>query len=97
MSENREKWSRQWVSSWGKHTQAQNWDSFFQDWPDGVIAVATYITDAQVVYHHQDYVGPPAHLLRCDITSYYQEQGEKKMCQQGGPSDERFNTEMEFD
>lgn len=49
------------------------------DWPDGIITVASYITDAQVVHHHQDKVGLPVHLLPCDITPCYQEQ-EEKMC-----------------
>lgn len=53
--------------------------------PDGIITVAPYITDTQVVHHHQNEVGLPVHLLPCDITPCCQEQGDKKRCQLGGP------------
>lgn len=65
-----------------------------RDWPDGIITVASYITDAQVVHHHEDKVGLPAQLLPCDITPCCQEQGEEKMRQQGGPWGKRLNQQQ---
>lgn len=44
------------------------------DWPDSVVTVASDITDAQVVHHHQHKVGPSGGLIPADVTPHQQEQ-----------------------
>lgn len=56
-----------------------------EDWPDGIITVASYITDAQVIHHHKNKVGLPALHYLCDITHCQQEQGPNGRYQQTGP------------
>lgn len=48
------------------------------DWPDSVVTVAAYITDAQVVHHHQHKVGPSDGLIPADVTPHQQEQTDNK-------------------
>lgn len=46
----------------------------YSDWPDSVVAVATHITDAQVVHHHQHKVGPSDGRVLAAITPHQQQQ-----------------------
>lgn len=69
----------------GEQTRKRQRETYLErDQPDGVVSVASDITDTQVVHHHQDKVGLPARLLPLDVPPCHQEQGEK-MYQQGGP------------
>lgn len=56
------------------HIQS-DWQHICLVLPDGIITIAPYITDTQVIHHHQDNVGLPVHLFPRDISSCCQEQG----------------------
>lgn len=71
------------IKSGNQGTRSSKW--WAEDWPDGIITVASYITDAQVIHHHKNKVGLPALHYPCDITHCQQEQGHKGLYQQMGP------------
>lgn len=60
------------------------------DWPDGVVTVAAYITDAQVVHHHQHKVGPSGGLIPAAVTPHQQEQKGKETHRYSRPLRRRY-------